>query len=305
MTGQWRFMHQHESIVSAQESADGSFIVQRNSSANDWDSASGQVYDNCTVSIEFSPGLYPKLSGKIGGDGCRVLTWSNKFEDSYWVRHVETTLSSSLALARQDVLLHVAKVEAAIQANSPPAGSIGEYLIKNGVYRKAAMFGIFNTTFLNEDADGATDQETELVFQCTGLPDKKDVGAVTNQAMWLRDSGAQMHFYVASGLAAKSPPLTRVLQALLRQHMRLVLLDSWANSFTQKPFEETQRAMRRGGFVNTGYAHAMQVSRTSLLTYTRNISLHYAFAPVAPCTSTTPTTPHFHSSLTVYLHSNY
>ena len=178
----------------------------------------------------------------------------------------DSPLAAALAEARADVLEHVATVEAAIGEGwggdmKPPTGSIGAYLLDNKVYHKAAIFSLFNTTFLNEEIYGATDTEEELVFQATGCgatgcadsPGELRAGeGGLNADMWLRDSGAQMHYYVANGLAAKSPALTRVVQGLLREHARYALLDSYANSFTGVPFASSSRVMRRGGFVNTG-----------------------------------------------------
>jgi meiotically up-regulated gene 157 (Mug157) protein len=175
-------------------------------------------------------------------------------------------LALALATARQDVLAHIEAVEAELSAGwggemRPPAGSIGAYLLDNQVFRKTAMFSLFNTTFLNEDISGATDTDAELVFQATGCSSAGCAGSPgdldatsggLNADMWLRDSGAQAHYYVANGVAAKSPALTRVLQGLLREHARYVLMDSYANSFTGAPFASSSRVMRRGGFVNTG-----------------------------------------------------
>jgi meiotically up-regulated gene 157 (Mug157) protein len=186
-------------------------------------------------------------------------------------------LAQALTTARADVLAHIEGVEAQLTSGwggdlRPPPGSIGAYLLDNHVYRRAAMFSLFNTTFLNEDISGATDTDQELVFQatgcgaagCAGSPgdtndDPHAVDRIVgdgsdglNADMWLRDSGAQMHYYVASGAAAESPALTRVIQGLLREHARYVLLDSYANSFTGAPFSSASRVMRRGGFVNTG-----------------------------------------------------
>jgi hypothetical protein len=181
-------------------------------------------------------------------------------------------LDAALATARADLLAHIEAVEAELSSGwggemRPPAGSVGAYMIDNRVFRKAAMFSLFNTTFLNEDISGATDVEQELVFQatgcsaagCAGSPGggllQEGVGESSgglNADMWLRDSGAQMHYYVANGLAASYPALTRVIQGLLREHARYVLLDSYANSFTGAPFASSSRVMRRGGFVNTG-----------------------------------------------------
>ena len=66
-----------------------------------------------------------------------------------------SALAAALAEAREDVLTHVAAVEAHIAAQAPPPGSIGAYLLGNSVFRKAATFSIFNTTFLNEDITNA------------------------------------------------------------------------------------------------------------------------------------------------------
>eukprot|EP00037_Helgoeca_nana_P014120 m.131056 g.131056 ORF g.131056 m.131056 type:complete len:577 (+) comp22400_c0_seq1:346-2076(+) len=184
-------------------------------------------------------------------------------------------LAAALATARSDVLAHIQTVEKELSSgwagasSGPPAGSIGAYLLDNQVFRKAAMFSLFNTTFLNEGISGATDTGEELVFQATGCDDSGCPGSADSRGnsdqsgpasphadvdadMWLRDSGAQMHYYVANGIAAKSPALTRIAQGLLREHARYVLLDSYANSFTGAPFASTSRIMRRGGFVNTG-----------------------------------------------------
>ena len=163
-----------------------------------------------------------------------------------------SALALALEQAREDVLDHVREVESHIRFSLPPPGSLGEYMLDNKVFHKAAIFGIFNTTFLNTDlGPNATDTEFELVFQGTGVNKRADghpvplgEGAGLNGDMWLRDSGAQMHYYVANGLAASSPALTRVLQALLREHARYTLLDSYANSFSGTPFQSSSRVMR-------------------------------------------------------------
>ena len=233
ITGEWRYYCttcQHEEVYSAQEasSASGTFAVNRTSDTGSWKTAAGSVGTDCSVGIKFDNGAHANGSF-LDQPGCRVLTWA---DGSHWVRHAPSGLAAALEIARGDVIDHIDGVESRIRSafsaigasTGPPAGSLGAYLLDKRVYRKAAMFGLFNTTFLNEEADGGTDQETELVFQCTGLQSDADgnpaLGDMTDQAMWLRDSGAQMHYYMASGLAAKSPSLMRVLQALLRQHAR-------------------------------------------------------------------------------------
>ena len=176
-------------------------------------------------------------------------------------QHDADALAEALTLARADVLAHVRSVEAQVNKIQHPArpGSLGHYLLDNKVFEKTAIFGLFNTTFLNTDVVNGTDKDFELVFQATGcnshtgcVPLNSAQSDGVDDDMWLRDSGAQMHYYVANGLAASSPPLTRVIQALLREHARYVLLDSYANSFTAAPFQSSTRWMRRGGVVNTG-----------------------------------------------------
>ena len=50
--------------------------------------------------------------------------------------------------------------------------------------------------------------------------------------------------FTITGLAAESPALTRVLHALLREHARYTLLDSYANSYSSAPFAGSSRVMR-------------------------------------------------------------
>eukprot|EP01051_Picozoa_sp_SAG22_P025455 SAG22_NODE_7550_length_729_cov_1.230159_1_plen_131_part_01 len=106
----------------------------------------------------------------------------------------ESPLAAALTRAREDVLQHVAEVEGNLALMHPPPGSIGAYLLGGGVYRKAATFSLFNTTFLNEDITNATDTEAELVFQQTGVTAPGELGGL-DADMWLRDSGAQAHYF--------------------------------------------------------------------------------------------------------------
>jgi len=142
-------------------------------------------------------------------------------------------LASALSTSRADLLTHIAKTEE-IFALAPP-NSVGAYL-RDSAYRKAAMFALFNTSGLNENIANATDTGFELIFQgtgCTHAPCAPYASAASGALggplkgldynMWLRDSGAQMHYLVAAGVTDGSPALVRVISALLREHARFTV----------------------------------------------------------------------------------
>lgn len=51
-------------------------------------------------------------------------------------------------------------------------------------------------------------------------------------AMWLRDSSAEMHPYVA--LAAEDPSLAQLLRGLIRRQAQYILIDAYANAFNRE-----------------------------------------------------------------------
>lgn len=148
--------------------------------------------------------------------------------------------------ARTAVDLHVREVQALIASNcsSTSLDTVCGYLLRT--YAQTARFPIYNTTAINDCAN-CTDQEQGLVFVTTGLSPDAQYGD-----MWLRDGAAQMHYYVASGVAAKSAGMQAVIAGAVRNQARMLLMESYANSFLRYPFESPDRRMRRGGFVGTG-----------------------------------------------------
>lgn len=64
---------------------------------------------------------------------------------------------------------------------------------------------------------------------------KPDTYVITGDidAMWLRDSGAQVWPYLE--FAKEDRALGELLEGVIRRHTRLILLDSYANAFTREP----------------------------------------------------------------------
>jgi meiotically up-regulated gene 157 (Mug157) protein len=67
------------------------------------------------------------------------------------------------------------------------------------------------------------------------LQGKPDTYVVTGDidAMWLRDSAAQVQPYLR--FARQDPHLSALLEGLVRRHARMVLIDPYANAFTRNP----------------------------------------------------------------------
>ena len=206
-----------------------------------------------------------------------LLAWA---EAGSSLQRATAVTPADIALAATGAAAHVAQLTALIAPNvtttvSGSTTTVGEYLTSK-MLSSTALYNIRANVGLISDASSTEtvfDRDAGLVFVTTGEPIPRNnhsnrdattvrTGPNVDGGMWQRDSSAQMHYYVIAARellrgkahAAEGVALVRVVASLLRNHAKLILLDSWANAFHAAPKLErsADRHMRRGGYVQTG-----------------------------------------------------
>jgi len=104
------------------------------------------------------------------------------------------------------------------------------------------LIEMYGKTFMNTVDTTMRATNEGRVFVITG-----DINA-----MWLRDSAAQVEHYTRF-VAPTSRTVRRVIAKVVSEHAFLALMDPYANAFNDPPeFKDVRANYRRGGYVSTG-----------------------------------------------------